>query len=95
MAQQFRCPNETRVSLVEVGLASMKEDLIEIKSNLKAFIETADKKYATKEELSDKLAAIRDQAKVDRTQLQKVTDVLAKWGPLVSIITWAVLGKVI
>jgi predicted nuclease with TOPRIM domain len=95
MAKKLSCSNETRVALVESGLASMKEDLIEIKLQLRSFIETADKKYATKEELADKLSLIQDRVTETRSQLQKIGDVVAKWGPILAIVAYILFGKVI
>lgn len=95
MARKTLCSNETRVALVESGLSSMKEDLIEIKLQLRTFIETADKKYATKEELTDKLAALKDTVSDTKSQLQKIGDVIAKWGPIIAIVAYILFGKVI
>lgn len=65
----------------------MKQDLQEIKQDLKAFIERADNTYAKKEELQDLKLQLKETTRT-------VWDLIQRWGPLILITVYIVLqGK--
>jgi hypothetical protein len=81
---------------------TMVDDIKEVKGSIKTltqkmddFINSVDDKYVSKTELKDKLLPIYDKIEVNKTSIAKIFDWIAKYGPVVAILAYIILGKII
>lgn len=85
---------------------TMAAEIKEVKTSIKsldgkfdAFIDAADKKYATKEEVKLQIAnlasidkSLIDEINSNKTSIAKLADWVAKYGPVVAIMAYILLG---
>lgn len=89
-------------AVLKTQYTTMVEDIKEVKISVMNLSEKFDKfvdvisdKYATKAEMENKLLPIYEKISINTTAIGKVADWIAKYGPVVAIITYILFGRLL
>jgi 2-phosphoglycerate kinase len=75
-----------RIKAVEVKQELTYQELLNIKSEIKDFVKSADYKYATKEELHSAISLQNQRNKMQDEQIKGVKKFMDKYGPIIIVL---------